>query len=296
MNLQFEHKETIELAEVADPLLLEALEELESEQSIDDEMETELYALVHFGKSQNHTVKDLQRLEPIESRRYFQSTIVCYQCKSIGHTARDCSQNITLVCTLCGSQEHKKNRCPERVCRICSNTGHIESHCAKRYSPPPCKRCNSKTHTLPDCPKYREAAEIHMPQDTITRTCCHCGSQSHFLSTCKAYDPHSVSFFVEPTHYNGKIKKTILGTTDKHIPPQTTDPGVDHHPNTNQISSKHNPAKPTSSKNPKSNKCSKHKESPHTNPANKKQSTNKTKKQETEDSFKKGRNKKKNHK
>ncbi|KAI5186557.1 hypothetical protein NEHOM01_1543 [Nematocida homosporus] len=206
MSLPFVHEESLDLADMADSLLLDKICTLEIDDSLSEETEHEIYALVHFGDSESHAVSNLKRLEPVESRRYFQSTIVCYQCKNTGHTSRDCKENSTFLCSICGQGDHRRQRCPLRVCRICSAAGHPEMVCSQRFYIPTCRGCNSKTHTLPDCPGYRRYVSVWAASALVQKSCSFCGDQSHYLSECVlADDPCSVTFYVAPQRYNGRL-------------------------------------------------------------------------------------------
>ncbi|OAG31196.1 hypothetical protein NEDG_01609 [Nematocida displodere] len=209
---QFLHNSTIELSELAETALIERIAALHDDESISDETANEIYTHMHFGSSQQHTLQNRERLEPIESRRYFQSSITCYQCKNLGHTSRDCPRNTANICTLCGDKHHRRNRCPKRVCRRCSMTGHSESFCPKPARTSQCNTCAPLVHASSECPLYRHEAKVCEPVGRIHKTCCYCGTQEHFASECKNRTEYGTStFYVLPPRYNRKIEPTQQG-------------------------------------------------------------------------------------
>ncbi|KAI5171506.1 hypothetical protein NEFER03_0828 [Nematocida sp. LUAm3] len=198
----FSHSDVYELSSIAEKHIVDEICAVDDEETISEYLEDELYALVHFGSAEPQTQGRLKKLDPIETKRYFQVSTVCYQCKKSGHTARDCEENIFFLCTICGGRDHKKNRCAHRVCRICSMSGHAEVVCSRRFYIPLCKRCNSGKHTLSACFTYREGANISFPSHPIKKSCCFCGADGHFLSECREVDgPQDSTFYISPEEY-----------------------------------------------------------------------------------------------
>ncbi|KAI0949087.1 hypothetical protein AcW1_008787 [Taiwanofungus camphoratus] len=116
------------------------------------------------------------------------SETVCYACREIGHTARDCTKAIACgagneltkgtkfdqsgqtavgVCYRCGSRKHNLSRCMKSIdpsnplpfasCFVCSGKGHLASSCPQNQSKGVypnggcCKLCGETTHLAKDC-------------------------------------------------------------------------------------------------------------------------------------------------
>ncbi|KAI5190633.1 hypothetical protein NECID01_1074 [Nematocida sp. AWRm77] len=216
MHCSFSHSEVVELSSLADPSLLCEIDACDDNVSLGEELEHEVYSLVHFGASESHTPKPLMPLNTVETQRYFKNTVVCYRCKTTGHIGINCKEIEKHVCSLCGSTQHKKNVCPQRICRICGELGHPPDYCPRRtqQNRVVCITCGSRFHLAADCTDYRKKIRVHEPSKPLHRACCRCGEEGHFASTC----PHvpgmySSTFYVEPGRYNGHLLPALASET-----------------------------------------------------------------------------------
>ena len=109
------------------------------------------------------------------------SEMMCYVCREMGHSAKDCKQDTGAnglavgICFRCGSTEHNLSKCPKpatdalpyATCYVCSNIGHLASRCPKNRGRGiypdggDCKICHSVEHLARDCPSARERTASH---------------------------------------------------------------------------------------------------------------------------------------
>lgn len=206
--------------------LLEELSRAPAAEPIEGDLADEVYALVHFGPSTIHQAPSARRLETeVESRRYFQETLVCYECRKSGHVARECKERPPLVCALCGEMGHRKSRCHRRVCGVCELTGHNERDCFQRRPWRKCMPCIYPDHCASACPAYRMRALSSSPggapskAQLLRKSCACCCGETHFLGECKQRDPLSnTTFYRDFRTYRGYPRGTSAKHKDKDLP------------------------------------------------------------------------------
>ncbi|OAG33265.1 hypothetical protein NEIG_01015 [Nematocida sp. ERTm5] len=174
--LKFSHDSIIALEEIADPVLCDEINNLSENDSICEEIENEIYSLIHFGRSEVYKIDHLKKLQPIECNRYFQSTTTCYRCNQTGHLARECNRPPP-GCHVCKRTDHKKSDCPRYFCKLCKRYGHTEPLCPLKKGNMKCNVCESKQHKAADCPKEKEKA-------LKSQKCVFCGKSGHARPNC----------------------------------------------------------------------------------------------------------------
>jgi zinc finger CCHC domain-containing protein 9 len=101
--------------------------------------------------------------------------MVCFQCRQIGHTVRNCpmnegnannDKNVELLCYKCGSTEHSLGSCPKR------DNNRNDLPYAK------CFICNEKGHLASSCPQNKKGIYVN------GGSCRHCGSRDHLATAC----------------------------------------------------------------------------------------------------------------
>lgn len=179
---------------IEDASVNEQLDSLSSSESIEDEdLICDIYALIHYSSTVSAAgPSDTGALPLAEGRRYFQDTLLCYECRKTGHLARDCEEKVATICGLCGTAGHKRTSCPQRICRNCENTGHDEKSCRKRPVASEHRKCKyAKHHSAQDCPSFYRTYIINKEPVVSRRTCALCFSSSHFTSDCSDSRKHS---------------------------------------------------------------------------------------------------------
>lgn len=218
------YTETVQIQEVADSTLLHEIDALSSDASINEEIENEVYALIHFGDTKNHlpckmqknwqntvnknkAVKEKNTENKNTENNLIQHSSVCYQCKRVGHLSNNCNEYINAKCNLCGSPAHKSNQCKQRVCTLCNSISHEKNACTKKKnSNIICPSCNSQTHMLVNCNVYRKEVEISKNKVCVSKSCCFCGSDQHMLSECKDMPDSSITtFYTTLDKYNENL-------------------------------------------------------------------------------------------
>lgn len=245
MHCSFSHAEVVELSSLAEPSLLEEIDQCDDNVSLEEELAHEVYSLIHFGTSESHSAKQLTPLNLIETQRYFKNAIVCYRCKEVGHMMSECNETDKQVCSLCGNTHHKKYACPQRVCRLCAGLGHQPDCCPKRQQRHKivCAVCGSRFHSGADCTEYRKQVKVHEPREALQRSCSKCGELGHLLSSCtQVQGLYSSTFFVEPLHYNGALLPAHALNTETASQQPDAPPAGSSHPPAKTSSSQ--PSKP----------------------------------------------------
>ncbi|KAI5150092.1 hypothetical protein NEAUS05_2026 [Nematocida ausubeli] len=195
---KFSHESMIYLEEIADAELCREVDEMSDNDSICSEIESEIYSLIHFGRSETHKIDHLKKLQPVESNRYFQCSAVCYRCNQSGHLARDCSRPM-LACYICKKTDHKKTECPRYFCKLCKKYGHSEAVCPIKQGQIKCSLCMSRSHKAIDCYMSKE-------KGSTAHICTYCGAGGHALSSCPRMQQNATNSTASTQ--NLPIKKT----------------------------------------------------------------------------------------
>jgi len=126
-----------------------------------------------FSKAYN----DVNKLD----LRYFSNnniTIICFNCREIGHMARSCPNPKKIICDRCKEEGHTSFECNNIKCFKCNKMGHRAVDCVIEKNFPKCVACKNNGHYSHDC--------LFKPKDIDKKMAkqyrCHsCNKKGHFF-------------------------------------------------------------------------------------------------------------------
>jgi hypothetical protein len=114
-------------------------------------------------------------------------TIKCYNCNEVGHTSRNCPNDLIITCTRCNGKGHDEYECPNIKCFKCNRIGHKSFECKVSIKDIiKCDKCKNIGHEYADClinPEIRK-------KDLKNAVCYFCGKTGHFI--CPINKEHKV--------------------------------------------------------------------------------------------------------
>ena len=113
--------------------------------------------------------------------RYFTNnniTIICFNCKEIGHMAKGCPNPKVIMCDRCKEVGHTSYECNNIKCFKCNKIGHRAANCIIEKNFPKCVACKNNGHYSHDC--LYKPKEIEKKMMKLEK-CWFCNKNGHYI-------------------------------------------------------------------------------------------------------------------
>ena len=167
--------------------------------------------------------------------RYFSNnnlTIICFNCKEIGHMAKSCPNPKIIKCDRCKEEGHTSYECNNIKCFKCNKIGHRAAECVIEKNFPRCNTCKNNGHYSYDClvkPKEIERKIVKNEKCTFCRKnghfYCRKGNSiiigeydSEEVNVSDDTDYENITYNDKPKEYEHSINSKVKSKTKRKKP------------------------------------------------------------------------------